>query len=92
MTIKGNEMTVESENDGKRRTTKYTLEVDQTKKPKVYKLAKAGDKEARSGIYSVEGDTLRMCYQADGKPPESFTVKRGDGKERGMDEFERVKP
>jgi uncharacterized protein (TIGR03067 family) len=91
MTIKGNLMSVEREVDGKKTTVNYTLEVDRTKNPRVYKrFAADGKKTAISGIYAIEKARLRMCFQADGKPPEAFIVSRDDGKDRLIFEFDRV--
>ena len=93
MTIQDGNLTIETENDGKKATTKYTVNVDGNKKPKEYtRTAVEGKKGAVTGLYSVEKDKLLMCFQADGKPPEGFTVKRDDGKDRRIYEFERVKP
>jgi uncharacterized protein (TIGR03067 family) len=92
MTIKDNELSVETEVDGKATTTKYTIDLDAAKNPKVYKRTTADEKKnSISGIYSVEKDTLMMCFQTDGKPPEGFTVTRDDGKGRRIYEFTRVK-
>jgi len=92
MTIEGNKMTVEGESDGKPMTKSFTLEVDQGKEPKVYTQT-ADDKKggSQSGIYAVRDGKLQMCSQGDGKPPDSFTVRRDDGKDRRILEFERVK-
>jgi uncharacterized protein (TIGR03067 family) len=93
MTIKGNDMSVETEIDGKKTTSKYTLDLDRSKNPRVYKRTAADDKKSTmSGIYSVEKDKLMMCFQKDGKPPEGFTVRRDDGKNRRIYEFARVRP
>jgi len=94
LTIKGNESTFETDNDGKKVVETYTLEVDASKTPKVYRqtLAAKDGGPAVLGIYSVEKDILLMADQADGMPPESLTVTKGDGKRRRLFEFERVAP
>jgi uncharacterized protein (TIGR03067 family) len=91
MTINGHEMSVETESGGKKKTSKSTITVDQAKKPHVYRQPLA-DGKVHAGIYEVVGDTLRMCDQADGKPPESFSADPKDGKRRQILEFVRVKP
>ncbi len=97
MTIEGNNVTVRTEAEGKQETEKYTLDLDQSKTPKVYRRVSvdaAGKSRTRAGIYAVLGkdrkDMLWMCDQADGQPPESFTVVRDDGKGRRIWEYRRT--
>lgn len=93
MTVKDGDMTVETANEGKKTTTKYTVAVDTAKKPKQYTRTSTDEKRtAVTGIYTVEKNTLMMCFQSDGKPPEGFAVTRDDGKDRLIYEFERVQP
>ena len=93
MTIQGNGMTVVHESDGKETTTRYIFETDAAQKPKQYTrtLADAVGGEGTTGIYSVENGVLRMCFQADGKPPEDFIVRKDDPRRRNLFEFIRVR-
>jgi uncharacterized protein (TIGR03067 family) len=91
MTIQGTEMAVETEDGGKKKTTRYTLAADRTKSPRAYHETGA-DGKTFSGIYKVEGNKLLMCSQKDGKPPTDFTARRDDRKGRRIMEYERVKP
>jgi RNA polymerase sigma factor (sigma-70 family) len=53
------------------------LYLDQTSEPKTFDLAM--HKETREGIYLLEGDTLRLCYELgeDAKRPTRFTTEPG---------------
>jgi uncharacterized protein (TIGR03067 family) len=90
MTVKGTEMSTETEDGGKKKATKYTLATDRSKTPRVYHETGPSGK-AFSGIYKVEGNKLIMCSQKDGTPPAEFSAHRDDGKGRRIMEYERVK-
>jgi uncharacterized protein (TIGR03067 family) len=93
MTIRGNEMSVVHESDGKETTTRYIFETDATRNPKQYTrtLMDVADGKGTTGIYSVENGALRMCFQADGKPPEDFVVRKDDPRRRNLFEFIRAR-
>lgn len=93
MTIEGSNVKVRTQSEDKSETEQYVLDVDQSKTPKVFRRIRLNADASRpdAGIYSVEKDTLQMCQQANGTPPESFTVVRNDGKNRQILEYQRVR-
>lgn len=94
MTIDGNSVKEEYEHEGQMKVANYVLDADQSKNPKTYTKTPVDGKASRNeiGIYAMQADgKLWICNQTDGKIPESFTVKRGDGKNRIIFEYERIK-
>lgn len=91
MTIRDGDVTVETEIDGKKEVTKYSVDSDLSKTPKVYRRATADGKYVVTGIYAVRDGQLLMCFQGDGTIPEAFVANRNDGKGRRISEFDRVK-
>jgi uncharacterized protein (TIGR03067 family) len=56
-----------------------TFKLDPSKKPKEIDLI--DDKETVKGIYSLDGDTLKLCLAKGGNDrPSDFTTKKGDGR------------
>ena len=55
------------------------LRIDSTQKPKHIDLEKSKDEVIR-GIYSLEGDTLKVCMLVaeSGNRPQEFVTKKGD--------------
>jgi uncharacterized protein (TIGR03067 family) len=93
--VRGSAMTIVTESGGKTTELKYTLVLDQTRNPKVYKrTSRDANQKTRteSGIYAVQKDTLLLSSQADGTPPEGFSVQKNDAKNRRIYEFQRIRP
>ena len=91
-TIRGNDMHIETEDDGKSVTSRFQLAVNTSKTPKTYRKV-AVDTADRSdeeiGIYSVEDNTLQMCNKKEGLP-EDFQIQQGkDVKDKYLYTFER---
>lgn len=80
--IKGEKLTLK---DGsvvittKNKEEKGVYKIDATKKPKTIDLTEEGKTEAYPGIYTLEGDTLKICFsRKPGDRPTEFSSK-GDG-------------
>jgi uncharacterized protein (TIGR03067 family) len=56
-----------------RKTTEYAITLDLKKKPRTIDLKRPGTPTVFAGIYSLEGDTLKLCY---------FLSKAKDGSDR----------
>ena len=59
----------------------YTL--DPTKKPSAIDFTSIKEQKLVQGIYLLEGDSLKICYDPDGEPkerPEAFTSTGGNGR------------
>ena len=77
-TAKGNKVTLSV---GGKEIMELTFTVDPTKKPKtIDSTATSGpDKGKKSlGIYEIEGDTLKICYN-EKERPKDFSAKKGSG-------------
>lgn len=64
-----------------KKTYEHKYKVYPKKDPKEISLisVKDGKEEVSTGIYSLEGDTLKWCFNKPGKPtPKTFTSKEGD--------------
>ena len=58
---------------------KYKLYPNKEPKEISFIAVKDGKEEVSTGIYSLEGDTLKWCFNLPGKPtPKTFTSKEGD--------------
>jgi uncharacterized protein (TIGR03067 family) len=70
--IKGNKLTFIG--FGKGIASEATIKLDPSKKPKAIDLAVGGGTEPQLGIYSIEGDTLKMyfCNSMGGERPTEF--------------------
>jgi uncharacterized protein (TIGR03067 family) len=94
ITVKGNEVTEVTENGGKEERRRYSIALDEKKTPKVYTMTSLEGKDkgkASSGIYSLDGDTLRMCSQREGLPRD-FTITQGqDVNSKYLHTYQRVK-
>lgn len=90
-TCKGGETTVMI---GSQLFMKAKITVDPSKKPKAidYLLTDGLDKgKTQLGIYELNGDTLKTCFSAPGKPrPGDFTTAAGSG--RTLSVWKRAKP
>jgi uncharacterized protein (TIGR03067 family) len=92
--VEGEQMVMRDEEVGKVKETKYSYTLDPKKKPAVYEQ-KALDGENKgktySGIYAIDGDTLKMCSKARGLP-EDFEITQGkDVKDKYLYVYKRVK-
>jgi uncharacterized protein (TIGR03067 family) len=58
---------------------KYKLSPNKTPKEISFIAVKDGKDEVSTGIYSLDGDTLKWCFNLPGKPiPTTFASKEGD--------------
>jgi uncharacterized protein (TIGR03067 family) len=94
LVVKADEMIAQDEEDGKVKETRYSYTLDPKKRPAVYEQ-KALDGEGKgktfSGIYAVEGDTLKMCSKGKGLP-EDFEITQGkDVKDKYLYVYKRIK-
>jgi uncharacterized protein (TIGR03067 family) len=94
LVVEGDQMTTRDEDDGKVKETKYSYTLDPKKKPAVYekKVLDGKDKgKTFSGIYAIDGDTLKMCSKGKGLP-EDFEITQGkDVKDKYLYVYKRVK-
>ena len=73
--------------------TNYTYKLDPTTKPAGFDMTHADEKnkgETQKGIYSLEGDSLKICFGKPGQRPKEFTAKAKSG--QAMYVLKRVKP
>jgi uncharacterized protein (TIGR03067 family) len=79
ITFEGNKATLKDRNS----TLKATVELDQTAKPATIDFNIEKDKETIKGIYSLEGDNLKLCIALPGTDrPKEFASKAGSGETR----------
>lgn len=80
--IKGDRITATDEDNKEVYVVTYTLNPKASPKQIDMTIASGKEKErgkTAEGIYSLKGDTLRICYSyAKGKRPRGFTTKEGD--------------
>src|SRR5688572_20362886 len=64
-----------------KREEKGTYKLDPSGKPKAIDIKQADSEKPYYGIYTLDGDTLKICMSPDeGKPrPTEFTAKEGSG-------------
>lgn len=65
------------------RDDQATYTVDPNQKPSTIDLTAVKDKKVVLGIYSLEGDSLKICYDPDGEAkerPDAFTSTAGKGR------------
>lgn len=91
LTIKGNKFVYKS---GDKTLLEGTIEINPAKKPKTLD-AKGTDPQgkevATTGIYELDGDTMRVCFVIKGeKRPEVFASKPGS--KVAIIEYKRLKP
>ena len=73
--------------------TNYTYKLDPAAKPAGFDMTHADgpDKgKTQKGIYSFEGDSLKICFGEAGRRPREFTAKAGSG--QAMFVLKRQKP
>ena len=73
--------------------TNYTYKLDPAAKPAGFDMTHADgpDKgKTQKGIYSFEGDSLKICFGGAGRRPKEFTAKAGSG--QAMFVLKRQKP
>jgi uncharacterized protein (TIGR03067 family) len=91
LTIKGNKFVSKS---GDKLLLEGTLEINPAKKPKTLDVKGTdpqGKEVATTGIYELNGDTMRVCFVFKGeKRPEVFATKPGS--KVAIFEYKRVKP
>jgi uncharacterized protein (TIGR03067 family) len=77
-TVKDDTYTVKKPGDPEE---KGTIKLDPTKKPKAidFKILEGNDKgKSQSGVYELEGDTLKLCLALPGKErPKELSTKEG---------------
>ena len=64
-----------------KKTHKHNYKIDPNKTPKQVSLIAMtnGEEKVSTGIYSLEGDTLKWCFNLPGKPiPKTLASKEGD--------------
>jgi uncharacterized protein (TIGR03067 family) len=91
LTLKGNKFVYKS---GDKTLLEGTFEIDPTKKPKLLDAkgtSPMGKVTATTGIYELNGDTMRVCFVVQGeKRPTVFVSKPGS--KVTIIEYKRVKP
>ena len=91
LTLKGNKFVYTS---GDKKLTEGTFEIDPTKKPRTLDARgtdPTGKEVATTGIYELNGDTMRVCFVLKGeKRPEAFVSRPGS--KVAIIEYKRVKP
>jgi uncharacterized protein (TIGR03067 family) len=94
VTIGGGRMTTRNEYDKTVTVTEYELTLDPSKSPAVYtQTTRDGQNKGKTttGIYSLDGDTLRLCSKKKGLPTD-FTITEGqDVKDKYVYTYKRVK-
>jgi uncharacterized protein (TIGR03067 family) len=75
LTIEGDRFTLE---DGRGKKT-ATVKLDPSKKPPAFDLMPTGEKLVVLGIYELDGDALKLCWQGDEKKdrPTKFVSEKG---------------
>jgi uncharacterized protein (TIGR03067 family) len=92
--ITNDEMTRRDEDDGKITETKYSYTLDQKKMPTVYEQKALDGKnkgDTFSGIYVIEGDTLKMCSLGKGLPDNFNIIQGEDVKDKYLSTYKKVK-
>jgi uncharacterized protein (TIGR03067 family) len=90
LTFKGDTLTFTPGEPG---FTNYRYQLDPTTKPASFDMTHAdGSKkgETDKGVYSLEGDRLKICFGSANNRPKEFTTTGGSG--AGMYTLEREKP
>jgi len=71
---------VEGDRFGQVGASNAKIELDETRNPKQITVRADGGKLTFRGIYSLDGDTLKVCVNGDGsdvRRPEEFVTKKG---------------
>lgn len=92
--VDGDQMITQNEDGSKTIETKYNFKLDSTKKPAVYERTAIDGKNkgaTSTGIYVIEGDTLKMCDQAKGLPADFEITQGKDVKDKYLFVYKRVK-
>jgi uncharacterized protein (TIGR03067 family) len=74
------DLLVEGDRFGQVGYSSAKIEVDETRDPKHITVRDGGGKLTFRGIYSLDGDTLKVCMNGDGgdaRRPEEFVTKKG---------------
>jgi uncharacterized protein (TIGR03067 family) len=65
--------------DGFAKSKPTKFKIDAAAKPKAIDFGKEqGERKALKGIYSLDGDTLKLCLNLTGERPKEFKTKAGD--------------
>jgi uncharacterized protein (TIGR03067 family) len=80
--IKGDKYTLKEEMGKEKSSTEGTFKLNPSGKPKTFDLYEAGKKTPVEGIYELDGDNLKLCFQLFGQSyprPKEFSAKKGSG-------------
>jgi uncharacterized protein (TIGR03067 family) len=81
--IKGAKYTLMGETGKEKSRAEGTFNLDASKKPKAidFKYGGFGRKTPEEGIYELDGDNLKLCFQISGgeSRPKEFSAKEGSG-------------
>ena len=90
LVLEGKKYTLKQEDNV---VSKGTTKIDPSKKPKTIDISPEGDGEGSTwpGIYEIDGDSYKVCYNAGGKDrPAKFAAESGSG--FNLIVFKRAKP
>ena len=92
--VEGDMMTSRNEDSDGNKETKFSFTLDEKKKPAVYEQKALDGKnkdKTFSGIYVIDGDTLKMCSKGKGLPDNFDIIQGKDVKDKYLYVYKRVK-
>jgi uncharacterized protein (TIGR03067 family) len=91
--VDGDQMTRQDEDGNKVTETRYRYVLHERKKPAVYERTALDGKfkdKTTSGIYRIEGDTLKMCSKSKGLPADFDILQGSDVKDAYLYVYKRA--